>query len=70
MADMEEIASSLKERAKRKLERDLGPLLMTALGDPTTVEVMLNPDGKVWHERLGENMRCIGTLPFARAEPS
>src|SRR3954470_25024762 len=67
-ADMEETVPSLKERAKRKLERDLGPLLMTALGDPKTVEVMLNPDGKLWHERLGEKMKCIGTLPFARAE--
>jgi type IV secretion system protein VirB11 len=68
MVDMEDSVSSLKERAKRKLQRDLGPLLMTALGDPKTVEIMLNADGKLWHERLGEKMRCIGTLPFARAE--
>ena len=60
MADIEESVSSLKERAKRKLERDLGPLLMSALGDSKTVEVMLNADGKLWHERLGEKMRCIG----------
>ena len=68
MTDIEESVSSLKERAKRKLERDLGPLLMDALGDPKTVEVMLNADGKLWQERLGEKMRCIGKLPSARAE--
>jgi len=68
MGDIEETVSSLKERAKRKLERDLGPLLMDALADPKTVEVMLNADGKLWQERLGEKMRCIGMLAASRAE--
>ena len=31
MTEIEESVSSLKERAKRKLERDLGPLIMDAL---------------------------------------
>ena len=68
MAESEALASTLKERAKKKLERDLGPLLMDALADPKTVEIMLNADGRLWQERLGERMRCIGTVPFARAE--
>ena len=42
MTDIEESVSSLKDRAKRKLERDLGPLIMDALADPRTVEMMLN----------------------------
>jgi len=50
---------TIKERAKRKLERDMGADLLAALNDPKTVEVMLNADGKVWHERLGEPMRYI-----------
>ena len=68
MTDIEESVSSLKDRAKRKLERDLGPLIMDALADPRTVEMMLNADGRLWQERLGEKMRCIGSIPFARAE--
>ena len=44
--------SSLKERAIKKLERDMGPLLMTALHDPRTVEIMVNADGKIWLEQL------------------
>lgn len=60
--------STLKDRAKKKLERDMGPLLMTALHDPRTVEIMLNADGKLWQERLGEPMRCIGSLRAAQAE--
>ena len=27
-----------------------------ALFDPGTIELMLNPDGKIWHEKLGEKM--------------
>ena len=68
MAESEALVSTLKERAKKKLERDLGPLLMDALADPKTVEIMLNADGKLWQERLGERMCCIGSIPFARAE--
>ncbi len=68
MAEIEESVSTLKERAKKKLERDLGPLIMDALADPKTVEIILNADGRLWQERLSETMRCIGTIPFARAE--
>ena len=46
MAETEDF-STLKDRARRKLERDMGPLLMAALNDPRTVEVMLNADGKL-----------------------
>lgn len=67
MADAENF-STLKDRAKKKLERDMGPLLLAALYDPKTVEVMLNADGRLWQERLGESMKCIGTLRTAQAE--
>jgi type IV secretion system protein VirB11 len=67
MADAEDF-STLKDRAKKKLERDMGPLLLAALHDPKTVELMLNADGRLWHERLGECMKCIGTLGSAQAE--
>ncbi|MCD2514410.1 P-type conjugative transfer ATPase TrbB [Comamonas endophytica] len=65
---IEEDFSSLKERAKRKLERDMGPLLLGALNDPRTVELMLNADGRLWQERLGEKMQCIGALRAAQSE--
>ena len=60
--------NTIKERAKKKLERDMGPELLAALNDPKTVEIMLNADGKVWQEKLGEPMKCIGTLRFAQAQ--
>ncbi len=45
MADTEDY-STLQDRARKKLERDMGPLLMTALSDPRTVDIMLNADQK------------------------
>ncbi|WP_315123547.1 P-type conjugative transfer ATPase TrbB [Comamonas antarctica] len=65
---IEDDFSTLKERAKRKLERDMGPLLLAALNDPRTVEIMLNADGRLWQERLGEKMKCIGALRAAQSE--
>ncbi|VEG89807.1 P-type conjugative transfer ATPase TrbB [Legionella spiritensis] len=59
---------TVKDRAKEKLRRDLGGLIETALSDPKTVEIMLNADGRLWQERLGETMRCIGSISNARAE--
>jgi type IV secretion system protein VirB11 len=67
MADTDDL-STIKERARKKLERDMGPLLLSALNDPATVEIMLNADGRLWQERLGEKMTCIGTLRVAQAE--
>ena len=66
MNDSDDGLDISSERAKRKLERDMGPLLLAALHDPKTVEIMLNADGRLWQERLGEKMKCIGTLPTAK----
>ena len=68
MSEAEESFTSVKERAKKKLERDMGPLVLDALRDPRTVELMLNADGRLWQERLGEPMACIGALRIAQAE--
>ncbi|QSQ54824.1 Flp pilus assembly complex ATPase component TadA (plasmid) [Xanthomonas translucens pv. undulosa] len=68
MTDQKTEPNSIKERAKKKLERDMGPELLAHLNDPKTVEIMLNADGKLWLERLGEPMTCIGTLRVAQAQ--
>lgn len=59
---------SINSRAKKKLEKDMGPEFMAALNDPRTIEIMLNPDGKLWVERLGEGMECVGTLRAAQGQ--
>ena len=58
----------ISDRAKKQLTRDLGDKVLGALHDPRTVEIMLNADGKLWQERLGETMRCIGTLRGTQAQ--
>jgi type IV secretion system protein VirB11 len=68
MNGVEERVVTVKDRAKEKLRRDLGGLMEQALNDLKTVELMLNADGRLWQERLGEPMRCIGTITEARAE--
>ncbi len=68
MSGSDESGSTLKDRAKRKLERDMGSLLIQALNDPKTVELMVNADGRVWQEKLGDPMTCIGNLRPAQTE--
>lgn len=58
---------TVRERAKRKLERDARDIVF-ALQDPETVEIMVNADGRIWQEKLGQKIICIGNLQAAQAE--
>jgi len=68
MSSNKDNINTVKERAKRKLERDIGPMLLSVLNDSQTVELMLNADGKVWVEKLGKAMECVGALRPAQAQ--
>ena len=39
------------DRGARMLRTALGPAISTLLQDPSVVEVMLNPDGRIWVDR-------------------
>lgn len=41
------------ERRIRMLRTAMGPEIAAALEDPEVVEVLLNPDGSLWVDRLG-----------------
>jgi Flp pilus assembly CpaF family ATPase len=43
-------------RSARMLRSALGPAIAGWLDDPKVVEVMLNPDGRLWIDRLGEGL--------------
>ncbi|MEO6012134.1 MAG: P-type conjugative transfer ATPase TrbB [Devosia sp.] len=60
--------SRAQPRLVRKLEDALGPAICIALADPSVVEIMLNPDGRLFVERLGEEIVHFGQLPAAAAE--
>jgi Flp pilus assembly CpaF family ATPase len=51
-----EMQDAARERLRESLRRDLGGIIIDALTDPTVIEVMLNPDGKVWIEYFGRGM--------------
>ncbi|NTJ11691.1 P-type conjugative transfer ATPase TrbB [Rhizobium lusitanum] len=55
-------------RLIRKLQEALGDHLCVALDDPTVVEIMLNPDGRLFIERLGHGVAPAGTMSAATAE--
>ncbi len=55
-------------RLIRKLQEALGDQICSALDDPSVVEVMLNPDGKLFIERLGHGIATAGEMPSGAAE--
>ncbi|MCG5486308.1 MAG: P-type conjugative transfer ATPase TrbB [Sinorhizobium meliloti] len=55
-------------RLLRKLQEALGDQLCVALDDSNVVEIMLNPDGKLFVERLGHGVAPAGEMSSAAAE--
>lgn len=47
-------------RSVRMLRSALGPRILGWLDDPVIVEVMLNPDGRLWLDRLGNGLSDSG----------
>jgi type IV secretion system protein VirB11 len=60
--------SSSHHRVVRKLYEAFGSTILRALDDTTVVEIMLNPDGRLFVERLGGPMTEAGTLAPQAAE--
>jgi type IV secretion system protein TrbB len=48
------LRSEARSRGVRMLRTALGAAVAGWLDDPATIEVMLNPDGRLWIDRLGE----------------
>ena len=55
-----------QERRRAMLKTAMGPAIAAALGDPLTIEVMVNPDGMLRLDRLGEGRVETGV----RIEPA
>lgn len=66
--EMDSGASGQWKRNMETLQRNAGQLFLEALRDPLTIEVMLNPDGRLWVERLGEEKKIIGSMEGGKAE--
>ncbi len=51
------------ERLLKNLEHNCGELIISALHNKEVIEIMLNPDGKLWIEEYGKEQRYIGDIP-------
>src|SRR5690606_24729576 len=60
-------ATALDRRA-RMLRTAMGPLIAGALDDPDVLEIMLNPDGQLWVDRLSSGREPLGTLSASDGE--
>ena len=56
-----------QERQREALRRAMGPELLAHLANPRVIEIMLNPDGSLWVERLGAGMEPVGELDPVRS---
>ena len=54
-------------RLAAKLQAELGSSVLMALKDPQVIEILLNPDGNLYAERLGVGMSSIGTMTAPNA---
>jgi type IV secretion system protein TrbB len=50
------------ERRRAMLRTAMGPTIAAALADPLVIEIMINPDGRLWLDRLGEGRGDTGTI--------
>ena len=59
--------SQTHARQAEALRRAMGPEILGPLDDPQIVEIMLNPDGSLWVDRLGVGMTRTGRIDPVRA---
>ena len=52
--------SIVADRKVAALRQAMGPVIAEALADKRVVEVMVNPDGKIWTDRIGEGRAFTG----------
>ena len=50
-----------------KLRREMGDKIRQAMDNPKVVEIMLNPDGAVWIDKMGEGMSYLCQMPEVSA---
>ncbi len=64
---MSKATEEVNRRNLAKLRREMGPIVCAAMDDLTVVEVMLNPDGTVWTDKLGVGMQYLCDMPDVQA---
>lgn len=60
--------NSVHHRQQESLYHALGPLIADALAQPDVVEIMANPDGSLWVDRVGHERERVGRIEPSAAE--
>jgi type IV secretion system protein VirB11 len=61
MADLFSFAAQQAQGRRRQMLRTaFGPVIAAALADPSVIEVMLNPDGRLWLDKAGSGRADTG----------
>ena len=72
MADLLSLAAAKEalNRRRQMLRTAFGPVIASALADHAVIEVLVNPDGRLWVERAGEGRgftgECLGSAERER----
>lgn len=66
MSEPDDTFASVKDRAKERLAYDMGPVLLGAVNDPCTAEVLLNADGR---GRNGWARACTALAHYTLPRP-
>ncbi|WP_413043875.1 P-type conjugative transfer ATPase TrbB [Pseudomonas sp. YJ42] len=62
MTTLSPIGCVVLDRRVRMLRTAMGPLIADALDDPDVLEIMLNPDGRLWIDRLSRGRVLLGAM--------
>ena len=57
----------VNKRNTEKLLREMGDYVRNAMDDPQVLEIMLNPDSKVWIDKIDEGMTYLCDMPDVQA---
>lgn len=61
-------ADDQQVRLDEKLRRERGSVVLSALADPRTEDIVLNPDSRLWIKKQGAGFACVGEMPKWQAQ--
>lgn len=67
MTEIMTTADEVNRRNLEKLRREMGEQVRKAMDDPEVIEIMLNPDGSVWVDKIGSGMEFLCYMPDVQA---
>ena len=67
MTEIMTTAEEVNRRNLEKLRREMGEYVRNAMDDPQVIEIMLNPDGSVWVDKIGSGMEFLCYMPDVQA---